>query len=184
MLDGKLGEGVTDIQWGYSAGGEFSADTSLDPSEGNYEGMLIKPLLFYGVRETSISTPIAWYNGSTADSLTDYYRPSNTNETGTESTPASFTLNFETEIDEFTNRLNPNSLYENFYKSYVEGIFNPLRRIFRVTAYLPASILVNYKLNHQIRLGDKIFRINSVSTDLVTGKAEFELYNIFEDDIV
>jgi hypothetical protein len=184
LLDGKLGEGVTDIQWGYSAGGEFSADTSLDPSEGNYEGMLIKPLLFYGVRETSISTPIAWYNGSTADSLTDYYRPSNTNETGTESTPASFTLNFETEIDEFTNRLNPNSLYENFYKSYVEGIFNPLRRIFRVTAYLPASILVNYKLNHQIRLGDKIFRINSVSTDLVTGKAEFELYNIFEDDIV
>ena len=116
--------------------------------------------------------------------MTDYYRPSNTNETGTESTPASFTLNFETEIDEFTNRLNPNSLYENFYKSYVEGIFNPLRRIFRVTAYLPASILVNYKLNHQIRLGDKIFRINSVSTDLVTGKAEFELYNIFEDDIV
>ena len=46
------------------------------------------------------------------------------------------------------------------------------------------KILVNYKLNHQIRLGDKIFRINSVSTDLVTGKAEFELYNIFEDDIV
>ena len=26
--------------------------------------MLIKPLLFYGVRETSISTPIAWYDGS------------------------------------------------------------------------------------------------------------------------
>ena len=184
LLDGKLGEGVTDIQWGYSADGEFSADTSLNPSEGNYESMLIKPLLFYGVRETSISTPIAWYNGSTADSLTDYYRPSNTNENGTESTPASFTLNFETEIDEFTKRLNPNSLYENFYKSYVEGIFNPLRRIFKVTAHLPASILVNYKLNHQIRIGDKIFRINNLSVDLVTGKAEFELYNIFEDDIV
>lgn len=184
LLDGKLGEGVTDIQWGYSAGGEFSTETSTSPQKGDYESMLIKPLLFYGVRETSISTPIAWYNGSTTDSLTDYYRPSNTNETGTESTPASFTLNFETEIDEFTNRLNPNSLYENFYKSYVEGIFNPLRRIFKVTAYLPANILVNYKLNHQIRLGDKMFRINNLSVDLVTGKAEFELYNIFEDDIV
>ena len=32
------------------------------------------------LEKTSISTPIAWYNGSTADSLTDYYRPSNTNE--------------------------------------------------------------------------------------------------------
>jgi hypothetical protein len=184
LLDGKLGVGLTDIQWGYSAGGEFKADTSLNPSEGNYESMLIKPLLFYAVRETSISTPIAWYDGSIASSLTDYYRPSNSNETGTITTPASFTLNFETEIDEFTNRQNPNSLYEKFYKNYVEGIFNPLRRIFKVTAYLPASILVNYKLNHQVRLGDKMFRINTVSVDLVTGKAEFELYNIFENDIV
>lgn len=184
LLDGKLGEGVTDIQWGYSAGGEFSADTSTSPQKGDYESMLIKPLLFYGVRETSISTPIAWYDGVNAHSLTDYYRPSNTNETGTTTTPASFTLNFETEIDEFVSRQNPNSLYEKFYKSYVEGIFNPLRRVFRVTAYLPASILVNYKLNHQVRVGDKMFRINSVSVDLVTGKAEFELYNIFQDDIV
>lgn len=185
ILDVKTGaRSETDIQWGYSAGGEFSADTSLNPSEGNYESMLIKPLLFYAVRETSISTPIAWYDGGTVTSLSNYYRPSNTNETGTTTTPASFTLNFETEIDEWTRAINPNSLYDNFYKSYVEGIFNPLRRIFKVTAYLPASILVNYKLNHQIRLGDKMFRINSVSVDLVTGKAEFELYNIFEDDIV
>lgn len=184
ILDTKLGGAITDIQWGYSAGGEFNADTSTSPQKGDYESMLIKPLLFYAVRETSISTPIAWYDGSAATSLTNYYRPSNTNETGTTTTPASFTLNFETEIDEWTRAINPNSLYDKFYRSYVEGIFNPLRRIFRVTAYLPASILVNYKLNHQIRLGDKMFRINSVSTDLVTGKAEFELYNIFEDDIV
>ena len=184
LLDGKLGEGVTDIQWGYSAGDEFSTDTSASPQKGDYESMLIKPLLFYAVRETSISTPIAWYDGSTAHSLTDYYRPSNTSETGTTTTPASFTLNFETEIDEFTNRQNPNSLYEKFYKNYVEGIFNPLRRVFKVTAYLPASILVNYKLNHQVRLGDKMFRINNLTVDITTGKSQFELYNIFEDDIV
>ena len=186
ILDVKTGaRSETDIQWGYSAGGEFNVkDTSASPKQGDYESMLIKPLLFYGVRETSISTPIAWYDGNDVEDLSNYYRPSNTNETGTTTTPASFTLNFETEIDEWTRAINPNSLYDNFYKSYVEGIFNPLRRIFKVTAYLPASILVNYKLNHQIRLGDKMFRINSVSVDLVTGKAEFELYNIFEDDIV
>ena len=34
MIDGKTGaRSETDIQWGYSAGGEFSADTSLNPSE-------------------------------------------------------------------------------------------------------------------------------------------------------
>lgn len=185
ILDTKAGGGITEIQWGYSASGEFNVkDTSASPKQGDYDSMLIKPLLFYAVRETSISTPIAWYDGSNATSLTDYYRPSNTNESGSSTTPAAFTLNFEEEFDEWSRQLSPNSLYHKFYKNYVEGIFNPLRRVFKVTAYLPASILVNYKLNHQIRIGDKMFRINNVSIDLTTGKSQFELYNIFEADIV
>lgn len=185
ILDTKQGGTITDIQWGYCAGGEFSVeDESASPKQGDYESKLIKPLLFYGVRETSISTPIAWYNGTDVESLTDYYRPSNTNESGDSDSPSDFTLNFEEEFDEWSRQLSPNSLYEKFYKSYVEGVFNPLRRVFRITAYLPASILVNYKLNHQIKIGDKMFRINSINVDLTTGKSQFELYNIFEEDIV
>ena len=188
----------TEIQWGYSAGGDFNADTSVTPPTGDYDSLNIKPLLFYAIRETNLPTPdpntndntdgrINWIQGGTASYVDSYWRPSNSNEEGTTSTAPSHTLNFDIEVDEWQGvnyGENSNSLYKVFYKNYVEGIFNPLRRVFKVTAYLPASILVNYKLNHQIRLGDKMFRINSVSVDLVTGKAEFELYNIFEDDIV
>lgn len=178
----------TDIQWGYCAGGDFNANTDVDPPTGDYDTISIKPLLFYGIRESSISTGIAWVNNSTSvESITNYYRPSNASDEGDDDTAPTVQLHFDNEFDEW-NRINylnsSNSLYNKFYKSYVEGVFNAARRIFKVTAYLPASILVNYRLNHQIKIQDKMFRINSITTNLVTGKSEIELYNIFTDDIV
>ena len=188
ILDTGAAGTITDIQWGYCAGGEFNSDSDVDPPTADYDTLLVKPLLFYGVRETSISTGIAWVNNSTdVESITSYYRPSNGSDEGDASTPPTVQLHFDNEIDEW-NRINyhisSNSLYNKFYKSYVEGVFNAARRMFKITAYLPPNILVNYKLNHQIKIQDKMFRINSITTNLVTGKSEIELYNIFSDDIV
>lgn len=188
ILDTGAAGTITDIQWGYCAGGEFNSDSDVDPPTADYDTLLVKPLLFYGVRETSISTGIAWVNNSTdVESITNYYRPSNGSDEGDASTPPTVQLHFDNEIDEW-NRINyhisSNSLYNKFYKSYVEGVFNAARRMFKITAYLPPNILVNYRLNHQIKIQDKMFRINSITTNLVTGKSEIELYNIFSDDIV
>jgi len=188
ILDTGAAGTITDIQWGYCAGGEFNSDSDVDPPTADYDTLLVKPLLFYGIRETSISTGIAWINNSTdVESITNYYRPSNGSDEGDASTPPTVQLHFDNEIDEW-NRINyhisSNSLYNKFYKSYVEGVFNAARRMFKITAYLPPNILVNYKLNHQIKIQDKMFRINSITTNLVTGKSEIELYNIFSDDIV
>ena len=188
ILDTGAAGTITDIQWGYCAGGEFNSDSDVDPPTADYDTLLVKPLLFYGVRETSISTGIAWVNNSTdVESITNYYRPSNGSDEGDASTPPTVQLHYDNEIDEW-NRINyhisSNSLYNKFYKSYVEGVFNAARRMFKITAYLPPNILVNYRLNHQIKIQDKIFRINSITTNLVTGKSDIELYNIFSDDIV
>jgi hypothetical protein len=188
ILDTGAAGTITDIQWGYCAGGEFNSDSDVDPPTADYDTLLVKPLLFYGVRETSISTGIAWINNSTdVESITSYYRPSNGSDEGNASTPPTVQLHYDNEIDEW-NRINyhisSNSLYNKFYKSYVEGVFNAARRMFKITAYLPPNILVNYRLNHQIKIQDKMFRINSITTNLVTGKSEIELYNIFSDDIV
>lgn len=188
ILDTGAAGTITDIQWGYCAGGEFNSDSGVDPPTADYDTLLVKPLLFYGVRETSISTGIAWVTDSTTvESITNYYRPSNGSDEGDASTAPTVQLHFDNEIDEW-NRINyhisSNSLYNKFYKSYVEGVFNVARRMFKITAYLPPSILVNYKLNHQIKIQDKMFRINSITTNLVTGKSEIELYNIFSEDIV
>lgn len=52
-----------------------------DYNQGNYEPVLTKPLVFYGVQETSIATAkcINWIS-SGGSALQDYFRPSNTNE--------------------------------------------------------------------------------------------------------
>ena len=56
--------------------------------------------------------------------------------------------------------------------------------MFKVTALLPPSVIVNYKLNDQIKIQDQVFRINSITSNLNTGKTTLELLNITLDEIV
>lgn len=186
------------IQWGYCAGGDFSADTSATPSPtGDYDTMTIKPLLFYAIREFDLPEAsnansyrggkINWISTSPPTGLTSYWRPSNSNETGNTTTAPSYSLNFDQEFDEWQSVNygdDSNSLYEVFYKSYVESVFNPLKRMIKVRVLLPANILINYRLNDQIKIQDKIFRINSITSNLMTGESEMELLNIFSNEIV
>lgn len=177
----------TDIQWGYVASGEFNADISSTPNKGDYEETNIGPLLFYGIRETGLTDGINWIYNSADSTVTNYWRPSNSNEEGTSTVAPAFTINFDNEVDEWNLKDyqgQTNSLFNKFYKSYIESVFNASKRVFKFTAYLPASILINYNLNDQIKIGDKMFRINSISTDLITGKSKIELLNIFSDEIV
>ena len=188
IIDTGAASTVTDIQWGYCAGGDFKADTSVNPKIGNYGNVLTEPLIFYAIQESSSSTPIAFINSSSSsEQINQYFRPSNANESGDASTPPTATLNFDSETDEW-NRvsygLTSNSLYNKFYKSYVESVFNALKRVFKVKAFLPPNIVINYRLNDQIKIQDKIFRINSITTNLMTGESEIELLNIFSSEIV
>lgn len=182
-------DSITDIQWGYAAGGDFEASESLTPPKGDYDSRKVDSLLFYGIRETSISQPISWRNTSNdVSSISNYWRPSNSNEEGTTTTAPSFSINFDVESDEWQ-RINygvddTNSLFNKFYKNYIEGVFNYQKRIFKINAYLPANIIANYRLNDQIKIQDMVFRINSITTNLNTGKSELELLNIFTNEIV
>ena len=185
------------IVWGYCANGDFNADTTVSPPTGDYDTTTIRPLLFYAIKETDLpeasnansfrSGKINWISTSPPTGITSYWRPSNSNDRGNTTTPPTYSLNFDAEVDEWQTvnyGQNTNSLYEVYYKNYVEGVFNPLKRLFKIKAYLPTKIIVNYKLNDQIKIQDKIFRINSITTNLMTGESELELLNIFENEIV
>ena len=244
----------TDIQWGYSAGDNFKPKPEADPKTGNYEPVLTKPMLFYGINTTiaSVFRYINW-SGTSHQALSTYWKPSNTNESGsnpnynsplesgtttstttnklvdssqnflstvevgdfvsntTDSTLAlvtaidsdttlslnldifvsgedykvyrkpAFTLNFDNEVDEW-NLIDysgeTSSLFSKFYQTYIEDAFNAKKRIFKLTAHLPNSILLNYKMNDRFKIGDKVFTINSINSNLKTGESKLELLNV------
>jgi hypothetical protein len=260
--ENSSGIGKTQIQWGYSAGENFKPieNPKTGQPSANYEPILTSPMLFYGIRITNITDGEGInFNGTTHDDLLNYWKPSNTNETGTNdideytengtttSTSSGklvdsgktftasitqnndgnydnyfvkntddttltkitavdsdttlsladdifvsgedyiiykapeYTLNFDNEVDEwsFTDYGGQsNSLFKNFYKTYIEDAFNPKKRIFKLTAHLPNSILLTYNLNDRFQIGDKVFTINSIDTNLKTGESKLELLNV------
>jgi len=139
--------------------------------------------LFYGIRITGLTDSgdgINWDNG-THTWLQSYWKPSNTNENGTSSVAPEHTLNFDNEADEWNltdYNGETNSLFKKFYQTYIEDAFDPKKRIFKLTAHLPSSILLNYKLNDRFQIGDKVFTINSIDTNLKTGESKLELLNV------
>jgi hypothetical protein len=72
-----------------------------------------------------------------------------------------------------------NSLFEKFYKTYITDTFNSKNRLTKVTAHLPLRILLNYTLADRFILNGKSYKINSVKTELQSGKSQIELLNDF-----
>ena len=133
------------------------------------EKLLAKPLIFYNVSQ-SIGSKTLLFNST--EMSTTYNRPSNTKATDEQ------TLHFNAEIDEFSQgAANEESLFDNYYTSYITDTFKESNRLTKVTAYLPTKILLNYTLADRFIISDKVYKINSVKTDLSTGKSEIELLN-------
>jgi len=89
------------------------------------------------------------------------------------------TLNFGLEQDEYTGGISSadTNLFKDGYQDYVETMFNPQGRMLKVDAYLPQSILLKYDLNDKFVISNKVYRINSIKTNLLTNKSKLELYN-------
>lgn len=144
----------------------------VDDSE---DAIVDKPLLFYPV--TNSGTPISFVSDSTTNtSLTTYNVPSNSLELS--SGGSLDNINFFNEINEYTSsNLFSDTLFEVYYKSYMQSIFNSKNRLTKVTAYLPLNIMLNYKLSDRFIIKGNKYKINSIKTNLITGKSEMELLN-------
>ncbi len=158
-----------------------------DYTQGNYEPVLTKPLIFYGIQETGLSTTkcINWIS-SGSSSLVQYFRPSNTNEDGTSSTAPAFTINFDNEVDEW-NLIDydgsTNSLFKKFYEDYIDDLFDPKKRIYKIKAYLTTEVFLNMRLNDRFIINNRVFTINSIKTNLKTEVSEIELLNVVDNEL-
>lgn len=134
------------------------------------------PLLFFNVNQTLGAKNIYFRSadGITVSTPATYNRPSNVNETGTQ------TLNFDTENDEFNLVFNEQSLFKNYYQTYIESVFNQYNRITKINAVLPIKVLSKYKLNDRFIVNGESYRINSVTSNLMSSNSQVELIEDIE----
>ena len=130
--------------------------------------VLGKPYLFFNRLIDSSSNTV------TSSNYTSYNAPSNVSalETGG---VGNHTLNFGAEYDELKGDVNTNSLFKRFYEQYIVQTYNQNGRIIKVSANLPVSFILNYGVNDVIIINGQEYYINSIQTDLTTGKSQLEL---------
>jgi hypothetical protein len=161
----------TPVQWGYSV------NEDQQPFIG-------APLLFYGVIQELV-LPIRIIDPSTPNTGTNiftYMVPSNSFRL--DPATSEYNIHFQNELNEYlanepgglANDFTK-TLFETEYKTYIQEVFNNRMRLTKVTAYLPMKIYYNLQLNDLIQLGQQTYKINSLKTNLTTGKTDFELLN-------
>jgi len=166
----------TDVQWGYSV-------------NENLQSYIGEPLIFYGIpitNGTNIRIRDTVLNNTVAD-IVDYIIPSNSFSIAPST--SRINIHFQNELNEYLanepdglvggdNALGfTDTIFETDYREYIQDVFSLRRRLLKVTAYLPMKVYYNLQLNDLIQLGQDSYKINSMKTDLTTGKTEFELLN-------
>lgn len=165
LVDNFNGENVN-VQVGYF----------VDDNEEDYLG---KPLLFYALTLNSgvdigflTRTSRLQVSGGQATLF-----PSNFRVTDVDT---SENIHFNPELNEYTNEVGEETLFKQFYQSYIENIFDRSTRITKIDAVLPAGVLIQINLSDVIIIAGKKYRINSYNANLRDGRTSFELINYYD----
>jgi len=172
LVDQNTGA-TKNIQWGYS----------VDSNQSPYLG---SPLLFYPIGFYSPSNdPISFIDAVDLNNVAISHKPLSDvsvnmpfNTVTTLGSFNAFQLNFNTEISEWSGDTDHNqSIFVKYYKDYIESVFNTKQRLTKLKAYLPMRILLNYSLGDRFIVAGNQYKINSISTNLLTGESDIELLN-------
>ena len=152
----------------------------VDDNTDTYVG---EPLLFYPVQNSG--TDIRFLNNETyidansKSTVSTYYIASNS--LSLDPAVSRSNINFYLQANEYTfNIAFTDTLFQKYYKKYIDNVFDIRNRLTKVNAYLPLNFLLKYQLNDKIRLRGDFYKINSITSDLITGKADIELINDYE----
>ncbi len=158
----------SNVQYGYS----------VDKDQQPYLG---DPLIFYGGRVIA-SVNVLNIDLATKEAISAPYVPLNSNGVLNIFGSSNFqNLNFNAEYDEYSRQVNTKTLFETYYKDYVQDMFDKRKRLTVVKAYLPIEVTIKLSLADKIIVFDDIFRINKITTNFETNLSTIELNNIFEE---
>jgi hypothetical protein len=120
-----------------------------------------------------ITDKVVGENGSNVDKVANLYCPSNvyTETGGTEVR----SINFGSEYSILTNEEEEDGLFSTYHQNFILNIYDTRVRLLKITAHLPLKILLKYELNDRFIFQGRKYLINSIKTNLQTGKSELEL---------
>ena len=142
------------------------------------------PLLFYPVKSTSTTIAARTIAGSKVD-ITEPYMPSNSADlwSSYRFEHMEQSLNFHSEFDEYAGPPNERTLFKTYYETYIKDLFDLRKRITKISAYLPISVTQKLSLADNIIIFNKLYRINTITTNFETNKSELELTNILDNTV-
>lgn len=135
----------------------------------NYEPYVPKPVILYynGLSDQGFyldkESTIVWTNKHAIFGQDTTYN-------GTQ-----WSLNFGQEISSYYLTTIPYGLYDVYYRTYLENMFNPKNRLTDVKCILPLRILTDLKLNDRVIIRDKRYVINEMKSELTSGVVNFTL---------
>ena len=167
-------ETLTTIQWGWF----------VDDNQDAYIG---KPLLFYpilnAIQDNGVAEEISFVDAVDADGTYTSHKEI-TGSVVMPSNAVSFVdnvntanINFKSEQNEYRFNTYTNTLFKEYYQDYIGSVFNSKNRITKLTAYLPLRILLKLKLEDRFIINGNSYKINTITTNLQTGKSDLELLN-------
>ena len=149
--------GTQQLQVGYSLNSEFTP-------------YIPKPVLLYQYRV--LDCDFKWANDGGGHSTVSVYTPfgqdllyNNTD----------YTLNFAPETSTILDYPVQNTLFANYYFSYLYNLYNLKQRLVNIKAKLPVSLLTGLQLNDRLVIRDRRYIINEMKTNLTTGDADLQL---------
>jgi hypothetical protein len=138
------------------------------------------PVIFYAsYGDYNISSnPVAFVNSdNTSSRQVDYCWYANTSNLPT-SAGASYSTCFGADIDPYHLQSVSRSLYNTEWINYITDLYNSKRRILQVDAVLPIGAIISMNLQNPVIWNNNKYIVNSVSLNMTTGRATFELLNV------
>lgn len=86
-------------------------------------------------------------------------------------------LNFGADNSSFFYAPIDTGLYYNFWKTYIEDLYNRKTRVLSLKCKLPVRILQGLELKDKFIIGDYKYKISSLKVDLTNGEADLEIFS-------
>ena len=174
-FDNMLFERLTDVYENGVGLTELNVGQCITREQEPYIG---NPFIFYASGNLRVALAYHWsYNdmNGAANEKQDMWLIGNVNSSTADSVTQ--TINFGTEIDPYLLQGFGQSLYSNYWKDYITDLYDTSRRLFKMRAILPYSVMLSLKANDKLTILERNYIINQVTMNLATGEAQLELLN-------